>query len=45
MADTEDTKGTDWGKVATWAGRIGAVAGIVGLVARVKKGRKAKPSE
>jgi hypothetical protein len=45
MADTEDKTGTDWGKVAKWAGRIGAVAGIVGMVARVKKHRKAKPSE
>ena len=42
MAEQDEKKGTDWGKVGKWAGRVGAVAGIVGIVARVKKGRKAK---
>jgi hypothetical protein len=45
MAESKDKTGTDWGKIAKWASRVGAVAGIVGLVARVKKGRKAKPSD
>jgi hypothetical protein len=45
MAEGKDKTGTDWGKVAKWASRVGAVAGIVGVVARLKKGRKAKPSD
>jgi hypothetical protein len=45
MAEGKGKTGTDWGKVAKWASRVGAVAGIVGVVARLKKGRKAKPSD
>jgi hypothetical protein len=45
MAEQDDKTGTDWGKVAKWASRVGAVAGIVGIVARMKKGRKAKNSD
>jgi hypothetical protein len=45
MAEHKDKAGTDWGKVAKWASRAGAVAGIVGLVARIKTSRKAKTSD
>ena len=45
MAEQKDKMGVDWGKVAKWASCVGAAAGIVGLVARVKKGRKAKLSD
>jgi hypothetical protein len=40
MAEEDDKAGTDWAKVAKWASRIGAVAGIVGIIARVTKNRK-----
>jgi hypothetical protein len=40
MAMGDGKAGTDWGKVAKWASRIGAVAGIVGIVASAKKKRK-----
>jgi hypothetical protein len=42
MAEQDEKTGTDWGKVAKWASRVGAVAGIVGIVARIKRGRKAQ---